>query len=401
MRTYRDLFAVAEFRALWTAGALTTAAGTASSLALATLVYRSTGSALLTALAMFGPSVAQALGAATLMSAADASPPRRTLLLTGAVSTAALGVQALPGLEAPARLLLAVGVAYVASVGAGARWGLLAQVVPPAAFPLARSAVNVAVGAFQVVGFAAGGLLLTALSTTQVFVLAALVSAAALPVLRFGLAERVPRRAARAGLRETLHGNRLLWSRPDTRVLLVALCVPNGLVVGCEALFVPYAGEGAAWLLVAGAVGMTAGDVVVGRWLTTAARRRSNAVLRVLLAAPFLAFALGPPLPVAVGLVAVATVGYAASLAQQEWLVVLTPPGWRGQVLGAESAVRMTGQGVFAALAGALGDLLSPGLAMTLLAAASLVVSVALGPGLRRAAGRALSTAGRDVGTGV
>ncbi len=75
--------------------------------------------------------------------------------------------------------------------------------------------------------------------------------------------------------------------------------------------------------------------------------------------------------------------------------------GWRGQVLGAESAVRMTGQGVFAALAGALGDLFSPGLAMTLLAAASLVVSVALGPGLRQAAGRALSTAGRDVGTGV
>lgn len=397
MLTYRALFASPEFRALWTAGALTTAASTTSSLALATLVYRSTGSALLTAVAMFGPSVAQALGATTLMSAADAGPPRRTLLLVAAVSTAALALQALPGLGTPVRLLLVVGVAYVASVGAGARWGLLAQVVPPGSFPLARSAVNLAVGAFQVVGFAAGGVLLTALSTTQVFVLAALVSAAALPVLRLGLTARPPRRAARAGLRETVRGNRLLLSRRDTRVLLVALCVPNGLVVGCEALFVPYAGERAGWLFVAGAVGMLAGDVVVGRLLTAAGRRRSNAALRVLLAAPFVPFALGPPLPVALVLVAVATVGYGASLAQQEWLVALTPPEWRGQVLGVESAARMTGQGVFAVLAGGLGDALSPGTAVTVLAAMSLVVSLALGPGLRRAAARA----GQDVGTSL
>lgn len=397
MLTYRALFASPEFRALWTASALTTAASTTSSLALATLVYRSTGSALLTAVAMFGPSVAQALGATTLMSAADAGPPRRTLLLVAAVSTAALALQALPGLGTPVRLLLVVGVAYVASVGAGARWGLLAQVVPPGSFPLARSAVNLAVGAFQVVGFAAGGVLLTALSTTQVFVLAALVSAAALPVLRLGLTARPPRRAARAGLRETVRGNRLLLSRRDTRVLLVALCVPNGLVVGCEALFVPYAGERAGWLFVAGAVGMLAGDVVVGRLLTAAGRRRSNAALRVLLAAPFVPFALGPPLPVAALLVAVATAGYAASLAQQEWLVALTPPEWRGQVLGVESAARMTGQGVFAVLAGGLGDALSPGTAVTVLAAMSLVVSLALGPGLRRAAARA----GQDVGTSL
>ena len=389
MLTYRALFASSEFRALWTAGALTTAASTTSSLALATLVHRTTGSALLTAVAMFGPSTAQALGATTLMSAADASPPRRTLVLVAAASTAALALQALPGLSTPARLLLVVGVAYVTSVGSGARWGLLADVVPAAAYPLARSTMNVAVGAFQVVGFAVGGLLLTALTTAQVFVLAAAVSAVALPVLRFGLAERAPRRSGRAGLAETVRGNRRLLARPDTRTLLVALCVPNGLVVGCEALFVPYAGERAGWLLVAGALGMMAGDLVVGRFLTPTARRRSNTALRLLLAAPFLAFALAPGVPLAAVLVGVATVGYAAGLAQQEWLVALTPADLRGQVLGVESALQMTGQGVFAALAGALADLLAPGAVMAGLAASSVLVSLALVPGLRRAADRA------------
>ena len=387
--TYRSLFASPEFRALWTAGALSTAASTTSSLALATLVYRSTGSALLTAVAMFGPSTAQALGATTLMAAADASPPRRTLVLVAVASAAALALQALPGLDTAARLLLVVGAAYVTSVGSGARWGLLGEIVPTAAYPLARSTMNVAVGAFQVVGFAVGGVLLTALSTAQVFALAAAVSAAAVPVLRFGLAERPPRRTARAGLAETVRGNRLLLSRRDTRVLVVALCVPNGLVVGCEALFVPYAGDRAGWLLVAGAVGMMAGDLVVGRFLGPAARRRSNTPLRLLLAAPFLAFALGPGVPLAAVLVGVATVGYAAGLAQQEWLVTLTPQELRGQVLGVESAARMTGQGLFAALAGALADVVSAGPAMALLAAVSLAVSLALVPGLRRAADRA------------
>ena len=203
MLTYRALFAQPEFRALWTSTALSTVAGTMSSLALATVVHRQTGSALLTAIAMFGPSIAQMLGATTLMSAADASPPRRTLAVVGALTTASLVLQTIPDLGTTTRLLVVLGAAYVISIGSGARWGLLSEVVPPEGFPLARSTMNVAVGAFQIVGFAGGGLLLSTFTAPQVFVLAALVSAVAVPVLRFGIAERAPRRAACAGLGET------------------------------------------------------------------------------------------------------------------------------------------------------------------------------------------------------
>ncbi|RBY89500.1 MFS transporter [Blastococcus sp. TF02A-30] len=386
MLTYRALFAQPEFRALWTSSALSTLAATTSSLALATVVHRETGSALLTAVAMFGPSVAQVLGATTLMSAADASPPRRTLTVVGLLGAGVLGLQTIPDLGTTTRLLLVLGSAYVLSVGSGARWGLLSEIVPTDGFPLARSTMNVAVGAFQVVGFATGGLLLAGLTASQVFLLAAVVSAAAVPVLRFGISERAPRRTARAGIRETWRGNRELLAHRHTRTLLVALAVPNGLVVGCEALFVPYAGERGGWLLAAGAVGMMAGDLVVGRFLTAEARRRTSTPLRLLLAAPFLVFVLEPPLPVACVLVASATAGYAASLTQQEWLVALTAPDLRGQVLGAESSLRMTLQGVCAVLAGALADLIPVGTAMTVLAGASLAVSFCLTPALRRAA---------------
>ena len=360
-----------------------------SSLALATVVHRQTGSALLAAVAMFGPSLAQVLGATTLMSAADASPPRRTLVLVATVTAATLAVQTLPGLPVPVRLLLILGAAYVVSIGGGARWGLLGEMLPAEAFVLGRSTVNVAVGAFQVVGFATSGVLLTAFSATEVFALAAAVAVVAVPVLRFGLIERAPRRTARAGLRETWRANRRLLGGRHTRTILLALCLPNGLIVGCEALFVPYAGARAGWLLSAAAVGMLGGDLVVGRVLTAAGRRRTNTGLRLLLAAPFLGFAVEPGLPVAVVLVALATVGYGASLAQQEWLVALSPAELRGQVLGVESSARMTFQGVCAVLAGGLADLVTAAPAMALLAAVSLLVSLVLTAPLRRAAAAA------------
>jgi membrane protein implicated in regulation of membrane protease activity len=59
-------------------------------------------------------------------------------------------------------------------------------------------------------------------------------------------------------------------------------------------------------------------------------------------------------------------------------LVDLTPAELRGQVLGLESALRMTAFGIFAILAGALADLTAPAPAITAFAAASLLASAVL-----------------------
>ncbi len=362
------------------------AASTMSSLALASDVYEQTGSALLSALALFGPSLVQILGASTFMSMADASPPRRTLIRIGAVVTAVVVCQAVLPLSPPGRLALTFAAAYVASLGTGARWGLLSQLLPDGAYALARSAMNVAVGAFQVVGFATSGLLLQVLSIREVFALSAVLSAIAVPILWFGLSEQSPRRANRPGLRETWRGNHLLIGQRHVRPVLVALCVPNGLIVGCEALLVPYAGSAAGVLFAAGALGMMCGDILVGRLLAAGARRRAATLLRLLLAVPFAPFVLRPDLPVAAVLIAVGSVGYGASLAQQELLVALAPADVQGQALGLESSARMTVQGICAVLAGAIADMAGVAATITLLAMGSLAVSALLTPALARAA---------------
>ncbi|CAM5578661.1 MFS transporter OS=Streptomyces cyaneofuscatus OX=66883 GN=G3I52_23510 PE=4 SV=1 [Streptomyces cyaneofuscatus] len=76
MRTYRELFRTPEFLPFFTTVSVQVAAQTATGLALGTLVYASTGSPLLSALAMFGPSLAQVAGALRTASVCD-GPGRR------------------------------------------------------------------------------------------------------------------------------------------------------------------------------------------------------------------------------------------------------------------------------------------------------------------------------------
>lgn len=388
MSTYREIFRRREFRSLWISSALGNVSATMTSLTLAIVVNAETGSALLSALIMFGPSLAQVLGASTLMSAADTARPRQVLVVLAVVSTAAVAAQAAFDLGSLARLLLTLAVAYGLSIAGGVRWGLLNEVVDQDQFILGRSAMNLSVGAMQIAGFGAAGLLLQVFEASEVFWLAAAFSALTIPVLRFGLADRAPRRLTGTSPRETWRGNRELLSQPTTRPLLLALCIPNGLIVGCEALFVPYSGSAAGLLLAAGAAGMMLGDLVNGRFLTRAQRSWSSTYLRILLAVPFLGFAFDLPIGVLAALVALGSIGYSASLSQQEMLVEATPFELRGQVLGLESALRMTTFGICAVLAGAIADLATPRSTITAFAVMSLLVSLALTRPLTRVATR-------------
>jgi hypothetical protein len=382
---YGDLFRQREFRALWAGNALGVAATTMSSLTLGTLVYAQTGSALLTAVTMFGPSLVQVVGASTLMAAADTAPARPVLVTVAAAMTLAFAAQALVELAPASRLVVVLAAAYVLSIGSGVRWGLLSEILPADDYALGRSAMNVSVGVMQIVGFASGGLLLHVVSVSQVFWLAAALAALAIPITWLGIGVHAPRRVGRVGIRETWRGNTALLGLPSTRALMLALCVPNGLVAGCEAVFIPYAGDQAAPLFLAAAVGMLAGDVLMGRAFAAPRRLACTRWLRMLLAAPFLVFLWHPSVPLAALLTGLACIGYAASLGQQELLVKLTPASLSGQVLGAEAAARVTCQGLAAALAGTLAEVAPPGATIALLALASLLVSVGLTRALARA----------------
>ncbi len=157
------------------------------------------------------------------------------------------------------------------------------------------------------------------------------------------------------------------------------------MVVGCESLYVSYAPHAAGALFACAAVGMLVGDVTVGRLLPAGVRARLATPLLLLLALPYLLFAAHPPVPVAAVCVTVASVGFGASLVQQERLLRLTPGALAGQALGLHSAGMLTLQGVSATAAGTLAQLTSPATAMTATAAGSAGVTLALAAAARRA----------------
>ena len=398
MRTYRELFGVAEFRTLFVTQCLTMAAGATSGLALGTIVHAETGSAVLTGLSMFGGPLVALLASTFVLAASDTVRPRRALVVSAAVIGAADLIQAVPGMPWPARFGLLAVVWLVLSTSAGAGVALMADLLPDTAFVLGRSTLNIAVGSMQVVAYGVGGLLLIALSPGQLFLVAAGCSALAALLLRTRLADR-PARATGPVVRRTREVNRALLGSRVLRPLYLSSWVPNGLIVGCEALYIPFAGEQAGYLLAATAAGMLTGDVVVGRFLPHHVRDQLVNPLRFLLAAPFLLFWFEPSIGVAMTLGLVAAIGYADSLPLQERMVTHTPDDRLGQMLGLRGAGLRAGQALGALLAGTTADLLgvgpeAAGRAMALMAAASILVSVALVPGLARSRpGRSPATA--------
>ncbi|MER6622460.1 MFS transporter [Streptomyces sp. NPDC000931] len=382
--TYRALLGNREFTGLYASFTLTVAASTLSGFALATLVDRQTGSPFLTAVSMYGATFATVLGAMTLMSVADGNRPRRTLVALQCVSLLGVAAQAVPGLPLAVRFALLLVLGFFQSLGTGTRMGLLAEVVPASAYVPARSLMNITSGGMAVLGYALGAVLLRYLSPQDVFVTATALTGAGLVVVATTVRERSIRPPRRPGLRQTWTANTALLSRSGPRALLLNLWVPNGLIVGCEALFISYAPDHAGVLLAAGSAGMLLGDLTVGRLLTAERRRRCAFALRLLLAAPYLLFALHPPLPVATAAVFVAGAGFAATLPLQERLLTLTPDPVRGQVQGVESAGRMTWQGIGAALAGGIAQHLAPATTITALAAVSVTVTVLSRPFVAR-----------------
>ncbi|MFJ8311472.1 MULTISPECIES: MFS transporter [unclassified Streptomyces] len=396
MPTYRELLRTPEFTPFFLVCSVQVAAATVSGLALATLVYAATGSPLLSALSMFGASFTQVIGASLLMSAADRLPPRAATTAIAAAFAAGTALLATPGLPVGAAFAVLLSQGLIASVGGGVRYGLLNEILPKDRYLLGRSVLNMSTGTMQICGFAVGGVLVTALSPRGTLLAGAALYAAAAAVARLRLARRPPRAQGRPSVSETWHVNSRLWACSSRRRLYLGLWVPNGLIVGCESLFVPYAPEHAGLLFAAAAVGMLAGDTVTGRFLPASWRGRLPVPLLLLLAGPYLLPALHPALPLAVAAVALASVGYAASLLQQERLMALTPDAMTGQALGLHSSGMLTFQGIGAAVAGTLAQRTSPGTAMALTAAASIAVTLALAAGSGRIRGPR-----RPVGSGA
>jgi len=317
----------------------------AGSLALGTDTYAATGNAALTGLSMFGGPLIRLAASWFTSSAADLLRPRQALMAVAAVACAANLLQAIPAMPWGARFaFLALPWVAMAATG-GSMLALVSDILPKDSYVFGRATINIAVGGMQVAGYGLGGLLLVALTTSGLFLAAAGAAGVAVLVVYRGVADHPPRVTGHSLVSRSREVNRALLGSPLLRPVFLAGCLPNGLVVGCESLFIPFGGHAAGYLMAVASAGMLAGDILVGRVLPAAARTWLVEPLRFLLATPYVLFLVHPPLPAALALGFLASVGYAASLPLQERLLTHTTADVRGQVLGLYSTGMTAMQG--------------------------------------------------------
>jgi MFS family permease len=377
--TYRQVFAVREFRALLAGFAVFLVSETVQMLALSVLIYASTGSPLLAALAYVAGFLPQALGGTVLLAVADRWRPRRILLAFDALRLTVAVLLASGWLPPLAMVLLVFVVGGVAPIANASRTALLPEMLHGDEYVLGRSLFTVTSAGTQVLGAAVGGVLLLTLGPVGALWLTAAVCVVSAAVNRFGLADRPARTAGGPGaVRQTWQVNRRLLADPAVRGLLLAQWLPGALMVAAEGVVVPYSGSAAGFLLASAAGGMLIGEFVVGRFLPPHLRERLTPWFALLLGVPLLVFVLDPGVVAAAIVLALAAAGFAYHLGLARRFLEAVPEAHRGQAFGLATTGTMTLQGLSMAAAGGLAEVLAPSTVMALAGMASVVATVSL-----------------------
>jgi MFS family permease len=369
--TFREVFAVREFRPLFGTFLLSTAGDELARVALTVLVYQRTSSPLLSAMTFAIGHLPWLLGGPLLSALADRLPRHRVLIAADVTRAALLGLMAIPGTPLPILLGLLFLVSLCAPPFESARSALMADVLEGDRYAVATSLTNITLQLAQVVGFLAAGALVAVLSPSA----ALLIDGATFAVSALWLAAGLKRRPAPVA--EGGEGKRTLWQDTGDGLRLIGrsprlLAIMGVLWIGT--LFA-YASEGVAAplveelghrttaigvLLAANPLGITIGGLVVARLVAPDRRERLVTPLVVLSLAPILAAGLVAVLAepselafaLVVGLLFVSGLGASWLIPLNVSFVQAVPGAYRGRAFGVAVSGLYGVQAIGALLAG-------------------------------------------------
>lgn len=363
---YRPVFRVREFRTVFAAHLLSVLGVVVAEIALTVLVYRATGSPLMSALTFALGFLPYALGGTLLAPLADRHPARRVLVACDLLCAACAAAMVWPGTPVAGLLVLRCAMAFVAPLFQGTRSASLADILGAGeAFVLGRSLLRMVAQSAQLVGFGLGGLLLTVVAPRGAVALTAVGFLASALLLRLGTRSRPARAAAGAAARTSpARGPRALLGDRRLRALTLLCWLPPAFVVVPEALLTPYAhGRGASTatlglLMCALPVGTIAGELWAGSALTARTRSRIVAPLAAVSLLPLLAYAVRPGIAVVLAALLLAGLAHAYTLGLDRMYVDAVPDELRGRAMTLLGTGMMALQGVGMALAGLAAEFL-------------------------------------------
>jgi MFS family permease len=396
--TFRDIFGLAEFRAVWLAQLLSVAGDQLARVAMTVLVYDRTHSALLTAATYAVTFLPWVIGGLALSGLADRLPRRKVMVTCDVARMVLVGAMALVSLKdaTAAALWIMVALLFVVTLldspFKSARSAMMPDILTGERYVLGVAVTQTTLQVGMVAGFALGGLMVEALGVRVALLADAATFAASAVLVRFWVRAR-PAAASRAAdrqsaLAEMAAGVRLVFGDRTLRTLmlfgwLVAFyVVPMGLAAPYAAslrssLPVPVA---TGLIFAAGPFGTAIGAVVVGRMIPKAMRQRLMGPLAVGSCGLLLLCWLHPGLIAALLIIAGSGACASYQLAANAAFVAAVPPQRRGQAFGLANGGMQVTQGLWIVLAGAAASstAASPAVAIAISGAVGAVLALAL-----------------------
>ncbi len=370
--TFRNVFAVAEFRWLFAAQVLSVVGDQFARVALAVLVFDRTGSAGLAALAFALTYLPDLVGGPLLAGLADRLPRRRLMVFSDIARAVLVALMAIPGMSLWLLCVLLVAVQLLGSPFSAARAAMLAVILHGDRYIVGSALSNMTFQIAQLIGFGTGGLLVATVGPTRSLLVDAATFVVSALLIGYGVAERPVRHSSEEHgsqpkwWQSMTAGARLVWSDRRLRALITLACI-SGFYVTVEGLAVPYAdglggGPAAAGLLLAAnPAGTVVGMLAITRWVAPPKRLRWLGPMAVAACVPLLGCAAHPGLLATAALWALSGVFSAFQVPANAAFMQAVPDAQRGQAFGLAVTALQFAQGAGILIAGVAADRWSAG----------------------------------------
>lgn len=396
--TFREVFGVTEFRAIWLAQLLSVAGDQLARVAMTVLVYDRTHSALLTAATYAVSFVPWIIGGVALSGLADRRPRREVMVACDVIRMVLVGLMALVSLKDASAVALWIMVVLLFVVTLldspfkSARSAMLPDILTGDRYVLGIAVTQTTLQVGMVAGFALGGLMVAGLGVRTALLVDAATFAASALLVRLWVSQRPAAASQDSGagsqLAEMAAGVKLVFGDRTLRTLmllgwLVAFyVVPMGLAAPYAAslhtsLSIPVA---TGLVFAAGPFGTAIGAVVVGRVIPVPARQRLMGPLAVACCGLLLLCWLHAGLIAALLILAGSGACASYQLAANAAFVAAVPPHRRGQAFGLANGGMQVTQGLWIVLAGAIASssAVTPGAAIAISGGIGAVLAAAL-----------------------
>ena len=380
--SYRALFAIREYRALFVADVASQLGDQLAAVAVAVPVFDRSHSPFLAALAYCLAFLPWVVGGPVLAAVADRLPSRRVLVGTDLVRAGLIGVAALPGLPLAALGLAVLAAAMLGPPFRASRSGLISQLLDGEAYSLSMSVQEVLAQSAQIVGFVVGGALVAVLTAQGALALDAASFLLSGLLLWRSLHPRdaVSQPAAESSvMRDTIDGLKLVAFDARLRRPLLLAIVGAGYVIVPEAVAPAYSEQLGGDALTVGsmmaavALGSVIGAIAIARFVRRPARERVMVPLAWIGTLPLLAIALHPGLVVSLLLFVAAGICTAYNVPANAAFAAAVPSDARSRAFGVAMTGMMAAQVLGIALGGALAGLASADNAIALAGAVGFV----------------------------